>query len=497
MLNFFRKNIEKVSKVKTDYDIVIIGGGLSGLYTAYRLMKSTNYKIGLFEKESVLGGKIVTEKVDDFLIEYGPQKLEPGLETRVMKLIYELDIDIKKLDKKKGNNIIFPDITKLNSNEIEICNVYKYSGNNIPLHILLLKDGLTLILGDQWNFNYDIESTTDRDIRKGILRKFGKYKEINLFNYGILDLLKIVLSEECFQYILSEGDYYYILDENPNAAEYICILLDIIESYKWDYVLIEGGIISIIHKLNNIIRDKVDIKLDYLLNSIESYSPNVISLNFTNVFSQKKIYCRHLILAIPPDSLNKLNGIPSNIIKLIESSFLKIDLIKIFIVVENPPWGNEKVDLIKIIPCKQIEYFWNSKKNTTAILLYCDKDIKDCILKNSYEAIIEKLNSLFEDKYPNKSGWKIRVYDMNNWSNMCNRRLYLWKPNIKCDEVIMKLLAFPIKEKYKPRIHICGETVSNFQCFIEGSLSSVENIERSLVHKKGTSQRFSTDTLYF
>ena len=43
------------------YDFVILGGGISGLYTCYRLLqKNPNYKIALFEKNNYWGGRIKT-----------------------------------------------------------------------------------------------------------------------------------------------------------------------------------------------------------------------------------------------------------------------------------------------------------------------------------------------------------------------------------------------------------------------------------------------------
>lgn len=57
--------------------IVVIGGGISGLSTAYFLVEKTKelseeIKITLLEEKERLGGCILTEKVDGFIIEGGP-----------------------------------------------------------------------------------------------------------------------------------------------------------------------------------------------------------------------------------------------------------------------------------------------------------------------------------------------------------------------------------------------------------------------------------------
>ena len=43
-----------------NYDIVIVGGGISGLYTAWRLATSTSYSIAVLEYSGRFGGKFHT-----------------------------------------------------------------------------------------------------------------------------------------------------------------------------------------------------------------------------------------------------------------------------------------------------------------------------------------------------------------------------------------------------------------------------------------------------
>ncbi len=52
-------------------DCIVIGGGISGLATAYRLKKA-GLNVLLLEKNSQPGGAIRSEICDGFLIDYGP-----------------------------------------------------------------------------------------------------------------------------------------------------------------------------------------------------------------------------------------------------------------------------------------------------------------------------------------------------------------------------------------------------------------------------------------
>lgn len=63
--------------LKRKFEIAVVGGGISGLASAYYLLKQAQnaglpVNVSLIEKEMRVGGRIITEKVDGFTIEGGP-----------------------------------------------------------------------------------------------------------------------------------------------------------------------------------------------------------------------------------------------------------------------------------------------------------------------------------------------------------------------------------------------------------------------------------------
>lgn len=72
-----------------DLDVVIIGAGITGLTTSYYLNKS-GLKICLLESSKRVGGVIHTNKVDHYLLEYGPNSFQESDE--INNLINELNL---------------------------------------------------------------------------------------------------------------------------------------------------------------------------------------------------------------------------------------------------------------------------------------------------------------------------------------------------------------------------------------------------------------------
>ena len=87
------------------YDVIIIGGGLGGLYTMYKLtQKNPELKILLLEKEKKLGGRISTYKDSYMTLEEGAGRFSDN-HYLFIELLKDLKLTYKT--QKIGGNAVF------------------------------------------------------------------------------------------------------------------------------------------------------------------------------------------------------------------------------------------------------------------------------------------------------------------------------------------------------------------------------------------------------
>ncbi|MDZ8052713.1 MAG: flavin monoamine oxidase family protein [Aulosira sp. ZfuVER01] len=90
-----------------------------------------------------------------------------------------------------------------------------------------------------------------------------------------------------------------------------------------------------------------------------------------------------------------------------------------------------------------------------------------CFLDQSAQKIVEDLKGTIED------------FGIHDWGKApYGAACHAWRPNVKSGEVMVRLRAFSsINDQYKHKnIHICGETYSDYQGFIEGALRSAQDV---------------------
>ena len=88
-------------------NVTIVGGGLTGLTAAYYLGHAKpEWNITLYEQAPRFGGKIQTQRVDDFVVELGPDSYL-GRKTEMTDLIYDLGLGDTLVSNETGQAFVY------------------------------------------------------------------------------------------------------------------------------------------------------------------------------------------------------------------------------------------------------------------------------------------------------------------------------------------------------------------------------------------------------
>lgn len=468
------------------YDVGIIGGGFSGMYTAYRLhQKNPHLKVAMIEKSSRLGGRIYTKRYNNHIQEYGPMRFELQLQPNFASLIDDLGIKTKPFSGYTAQEDKLPDYNKLTFEEIHAITSNK---KQLPAAFALLKYALRMILGDQWDIDADDVYDSKRLAKKRWLLNNGMFQGRFLHRHGLWDTLAHVLSKEAIDYIREDGTFYHMIHANPNAANHCLFILDMLATQQHGLVTIEGGTMTLIDSLYKHIHDHCDMMINSSVCGFTYGEDGIVNVNIRCNQTSESLFCRHLVCACPKNSMKYIQGFDLDIVKLMDSSVITVQLFKIFIIVDNPPWDENSIPRpntnAHLLPCREIHYDFDKEVGTGMIMLYGDEPTLNywspfCVNndmqrpeENGNPHLLNHLNHYIRRLFPgNQHSITIKSYSIMDWSKPpyeCG--VHMWRPGFRSEDVRKALVCMG---KYK-NVHVCGEAYSDYQGFIEGCITSVD-----------------------
>lgn len=402
-------------------DIVVIGGGIAGLYCAYKIDKK--YDVSLFESGSVFGGRVYT---DEFTIDGKKYTLEAGagriLSTHTLMLNLIKDM-------------------KLIESLIKIDSKVKF----IPSKYYSLRDKFQ----EETGYNY-----IDKVIKKSknLSRQYLKsvsFKELSL---------KYLTSEEV-KFMLDSSGYYGDL-VIQNAYDAINVFSHSVRVDKKYYIL-KGGFGKLIKTMVRHVKNKHNCHLNKKCYSV-NYNDGVFTMNINN----KMVLSKKVVLAIPKQNLLDIDFLKPYF-PLLKSINL-IRLVRIYSIYSpEHVWFN---NMGKVTTNNNLGYIIPiSSENGVIMTSYTDYtrgNYWSKISKNK-KVLNDTLNKNIENVFNivPKNPKDIKVYD---WEN----GVALWKKNVD-SEVLIKKISNPIKGI---PLYIVGENYSKYQGWMEGSLNSVNSI---------------------
>lgn len=247
------------------YDIIILGGGIAGLNTAYQIIKERpSCKILLLEKEGQLGGRIHTYKDRHMTVEAGASRFHSG-QKRILGLIKELG---------------------LHSNLVKIDSGFMYVSNSSP------------------------ESHRDKNNMTEIIRQIkNESKHVTpekMRNQSFIDFANTVLPKDAVEFIKNSFGYYTEL-VSMNAYDALYLMTEHLYGKNQFYVL-SGGLSQLIDALVKKLMDTTNAvtilkrrtvsNIDYIITT------DTIEISCEGI--EKKYYGKILVSALPKQVVEKI-----------------------------------------------------------------------------------------------------------------------------------------------------------------------------------------------
>ena len=408
------------------YDIVVIGGGISGLYVASEINKTK--KLALFEKSQYYGGRVYT---DSFTVNSTKYNLEAGAgrilsgHKKMLGLIHQHGLDDKLL--KIGSNIDF-----------------------VPSKRYTMKDSFI----DKTGFHFIdkvikiSENDSDDDLRKITFREYAASH----------------LTKDEVKFMTDSIGYYGDLVVQ-NAYDAIKVFKTSIRSDKKYYVMTDGfG--QLIDRMAAYVKSKHTCHLNKCCRDI-FYNDGIFTLNMDN----KRVLSKNVVLAIPKQNLMDIDYLKPYfpLLKTIES----IRLVRIYSIYHPDDVLFNNIG--KTTTNNHLNYIIPINPETGVIMTsYSDHTKADfwSKIKDDRRRLNDTLNKNIENVFRInvKSPKVIKVYD---WEHGVG----VWKKNVDSKKNI-QLISQP--ERNTP-LFIVGENYSKYQGWMEGAIESVDKIIPKLI----------------
>jgi protoporphyrinogen oxidase len=396
-----------------DYDYIIIGGGISGLVTAYKLSQIDKYNILLIESTNRLGGRLYTLTKGDVSLEMGAGRIS-SKHTKLITLLKEL-FNLNESELFKEELIQLPTDIKYKLELVPNINFYSLISE------LIDKSGeLSTKVKQSINLFQLCIDTLGYKSTQVLKAKLGYDSEFELMNaHHALKTFKKDLFSKCDYYVLKRG-FSHIVDLLHQALE----------------------------------SKQVTILLDTQVKNVTNHRIKIHRKEYTG----DKIICcipQKALLALPKfkeyKELDSVNPVP---------------LLRIY--AKYPMGSNKKVwfhNLKRTITDNYIRHIIPiDYEKGTIMISYIDghyaemwRDLTKLGNKELVKRLHKEIKELFGIRPPNPE-----FIEYYYWSEGC----HMWKPGLNVEKVYKQILQpFP-----KEKIYIVNESFSKHQSWVEGCL---------------------------
>jgi monoamine oxidase len=495
------------------HEVVVAGGGVSGLYCAWRLAEAGQQVLVLEASQDRWGGRIETEDMDGFIAEYGPMRFEPTLQPRFNALCSELGVHLTEFSGPEGEEINAPH--------------YDLPPEEAGLNSLqLLKRGIMRIMGRDPNDQEWIDQLTEADYQR--MRKHAQINGQPLWNMGFWNALSSegVLSHLALTKLRDTGTFYHMIPENLNAVEWAIWWLRALKTVGQQLASVDGGTGKLTDGLMARLRKHPNITLagGHALMGFRplALGQQRLELDIQTRTGSLQLHTDRLILAMPRLPLvNLASSLPAHVSSQLDT-VNGFPMLKVFFVTDTPWWDYDQrpQQYANCLPTREIHYFRRPRDadhdGHGMVLLYMDRpstefwkhyvakpdkhdraevdsnvsivdvfalfvarDVKRLIDAHSATfKLTERAKRMFQEESLDQARTHIKdsivTYGIRDWARApYGAANHGWQPGVRSWKVMELFKAFDFGSGAK-NIHIVGEAYSDYQGFVEGALNTSE-----------------------
>ena len=430
-----------------EYDYLIAGAGIAGLYSAYHLNKHyPSARICILESSAYIGGRLHTIAYDGIKVDGGGARFNTE-QYRIMALVKELGLDNKKITIPSGDAKYMP----IHSNTPA-----KYDPSLEQIY-----PTIDDFIADMQKYIHRENITKQQLIDTSILEFATKYYSKS--------------HPTITEYLVARYPYYSELS-TLNALEGINLFTNEFSS-NMKYFILDGGLEQLASTIYNQLKLKSNITihketpLESIMKTNDIYTINGNGNKTKNIFTAK-----HIILALPKPALSKINYLTQNKNKDVSRMINSIQTEPLYRIYARYPIDKEtgKVwfdGLPKIVTNLPIKYIIpNNYKKGVIMITYTDSKFAKYWFKHVANGTFETtLTKQLKMLFPYKNIPKAKWYKHCPWIMGAG----YWKKGSNREEILPKMIQ-PLGNGEE--IYVCGENYSSHQAWVEGSLETADMV---------------------
>jgi monoamine oxidase len=358
---------------KEKADVAIIGGGVSGIYSAWRLRKADpKRKVVLFEASDHIGGRLLSVQppdVPNMVAELGGMRILPNTQPLITRLIEVLNELLPPNQRIETYDFPVDDpvnLAYLRGTWLRLSDFTQHP-DKVPYHLSFLEKGGTagsLIVGAIEQIVPGITNASLTEAERREMCQKAEFAGRPLFEQGFWNVLARVISAEAYLLGADAGGYNSTLS-NWNAADAIPWYLSDF-GIKPEYKGFKQGFQQVPLSLAKLFAQAGgDVRLNAPISGFE-----VADGRFQIRFKNHTVEANAVILAMPRRALDLLSARSPALQEIQEliASVTPRPLFKLFTTYNNPWWlaaGVQKGRTVTDLPVRQT-YYWPTNQGLPA-----------------------------------------------------------------------------------------------------------------------------------